>query len=219
MVGAPGGGKPRCSPGPYRQTVIVRGPVLEPSPSRPHPRSPARHAKGVQVGDGDVQNVYFTGRQVLGWPHRVGVVPALADGAPGPPGREGGRPPQARSRAGHDSTIVLRRRASNFEDLPDEIARRGHASTFGQDPRFFVFRPLRVSTRWHLATASFGVGERARCGTGARAAATTTSQPAPGRRFVRDQSACGGRVGGPGPARPPSSFRDRLRPAGYILRL
>jgi hypothetical protein len=34
----------------------------------------------VQVGDGDVQNVYFTGRQVLSWPHRVGVVPALADG-------------------------------------------------------------------------------------------------------------------------------------------
>jgi hypothetical protein len=38
------------------------------------------HAQGVQIGDGNVQNNYFYGgRRSVMWPHRVGVVPMLAD--------------------------------------------------------------------------------------------------------------------------------------------
>ncbi|MET7396444.1 tetratricopeptide repeat protein [Dactylosporangium sp. NPDC005572] len=40
----------------------------------------ARQAQGVQVGDGNVQHNYFAGRAAVAWPHRVGVVPAPADG-------------------------------------------------------------------------------------------------------------------------------------------
>ncbi|GAA4475368.1 FxSxx-COOH system tetratricopeptide repeat protein [Phytohabitans houttuyneae] len=37
----------------------------------------------MQVGDGTVQHNYFAGRVPVSWPHRVGVVPALADGYQG----------------------------------------------------------------------------------------------------------------------------------------
>jgi hypothetical protein len=39
-----------------------------------------RWAKGVQVGARNIQHNYFTGRMPVDWPHRVGVVPLLADG-------------------------------------------------------------------------------------------------------------------------------------------
>ncbi|GIM96865.1 tetratricopeptide repeat protein [Paractinoplanes toevensis] len=39
-----------------------------------------RRAKGVQVGSGNKQYNFFAGREVVSWPHQIGVVPVLADG-------------------------------------------------------------------------------------------------------------------------------------------
>jgi hypothetical protein len=39
----------------------------------------ARHAKGVLIGDHGVQHNHYSGRAAVSWPHRVGVVPLLAD--------------------------------------------------------------------------------------------------------------------------------------------
>jgi tetratricopeptide (TPR) repeat protein len=59
----------------------------------------ARHARGVQVGDGNVQhNYYFADRASVSWPRRVGVVPALADGY---------RRRQVRAALGGPATAVL----------------------------------------------------------------------------------------------------------------
>lgn len=53
----------------------------DPGPSEANePRSfslPA--AQGVQIGDGNAQNVFFAGRPATRWPLRLGVVPPLAD--------------------------------------------------------------------------------------------------------------------------------------------
>jgi hypothetical protein len=38
-----------------------------------------RHGQGVQIGAGGVQHNFFAGRPPIAWPHRVGVVPTLAD--------------------------------------------------------------------------------------------------------------------------------------------
>ncbi|MFI5938135.1 tetratricopeptide repeat protein, partial [Actinoplanes sp. NPDC051494] len=49
----------------------------------PQPPDPghvdARGGRGVQLGDGGTQHNYFSNRAPVRWPHRVGVVPPLAD--------------------------------------------------------------------------------------------------------------------------------------------
>ena len=46
----------------------------------PAGRVDASHAQGVQVGDRNTQhNHFYGGRRPVVWPHRVGVVPVLAD--------------------------------------------------------------------------------------------------------------------------------------------
>ncbi|MDG4763308.1 FxSxx-COOH system tetratricopeptide repeat protein [Solwaraspora sp. WMMD406] len=60
----------------------------------------ASHARGLQVGDGNTQHNHFYGRQVS-WPHRVGVVPVLAD-------RRQHRPAdEALAAAGSGGTVVV----------------------------------------------------------------------------------------------------------------
>ena len=43
------------------------------------PEVNARQAQGVQVGTGNTQHNYFAPRTSVSWPHRLGVVPLLAD--------------------------------------------------------------------------------------------------------------------------------------------
>lgn len=45
---------------------------------RPAERVDARHGRGVQAGNNNVQNNYFGRQRVVDWPYRVGAVPRLA---------------------------------------------------------------------------------------------------------------------------------------------
>ncbi|MFC4149861.1 DnaJ C-terminal domain-containing protein [Micromonospora mangrovi] len=55
-------------------------PSTTPSPDPdPGPDRPGVDARGVQIGDHNTQHNHFAGRTPVSWPHRVGLVPGLAD--------------------------------------------------------------------------------------------------------------------------------------------